>query len=1395
MISKRTGLLEAIRVPPSPFPGLRPFEFWESHLFFGRDGQIEKLLDKLTRTRFLAVVGTSGSGKSSLARAGLMPALRGGMMTGAGSNWRIAVMRPSNDPVGNLARALNAPDVFGSGDEENDGVQTAVTEATLRLGSRGLIETVRQNVMLDNENLLVVVDQFEELFRFAREARKEKDERFDNDSAAFVKLLLEAVKPNESGRREHNIYVALTMRSDFLGDCSQFWDLPEAINESQYLIPRLTRDQLREVITGPVALGGGEIMLRLVNQLLNDVGKDQDQLPILQHALMRTWNEWKRPRHEHLPSRGVVDVCCYKATGGMVEALSRHADEAYGELDARHQKIAERMFKALTERGEDNREIRRPATLGALAAVADAGEEKVEMVIEKFRQQGRSFLMPPVGTKLRSETLIDISHESLIRIWARLQQWVREEAESATIYHRLVETAELHNQGRSELWRGADLQAGLEWKEKNNPTGAWALRYHGGFETAVAFLHDSEQKRADEQAEVKRRQWEETERAKHELAQAQALAEAQTWAAESERQKAEERQRRLEEQARATSRLRRLTAATLAVALLAMAAAAVAFTARQKARAETGRANEQTQISEERARRLDALLSELRTAKKVADQKREEAEYSARKAVEQKQEADKQRRIAVTREREKATEVEQKGDILYASYVSLAGKHFDSNDFYDGHDLLNLFLPQRASETDRRGFYWRHLWKRSHDEQITLGEFDNIVTSVNFKPSGALVSLGWDGIARLWEKEHLDIFPYQNQEKRLWTVAKGQMPDFANRLDTLLGDFVYVTRISPDCLKLAGGKLNGKITIWDLTSGNALVELDDPDPKYGDYIRALDFNLEGNYLVSLSGYGKLAVWDLSTKKPLVIHPVNEASGASTQNCLALSRDGRLLAEGGTDGAVKLWDAKSGKELLSLNRNDSNAVISLAFSPNGKILAGSIAGGTVKLWDIEGGKESGELKTENSDDITPLEFSHDGRMLASAGFCTVFLWDINTRKRLMTFRGHIDCINSIAFSPDDETLASGGCDRAIKLWSVPDGKLGDALVGETPDKGSSIIERQILPGQAIYALSQDGTMLAGGGKDGTVKLCEVLSGKECLPLKGKHSKSVTSLAFRPDKKLLASIGEDGVIKLWDLADGHERGLADSSDSDKSERYYTSLSFSSDGSILAAGDTNLTLTGWDLTTGEAVAPLVGSRLTDRNAGKGYNVTSVAFSPDRKYVASGGSDGVIRLWDITTLKLFKAEKMHRAAVISLAFSPDGKTLVSGSDGLDSSIKLWKIYDKKQPLVLRGHQGSVLSVAFSQDGQEVLSGGDDKLVKLWDVRTGKGLAIFKGYSKEVCSVTFTTNMIASASLDGRIKLYFAAKEEEVKRQVVQGISPPEQRQASASNRHGPGWAAVPSR
>ncbi|HJR06102.1 MAG TPA: AAA family ATPase [Pyrinomonadaceae bacterium] len=477
--------------PTNPFPGLRPFDAHENHLFFGRDGQSDDLLRRLRRQRFIAVVGTSGSGKSSLVRAGLLPALHGGFMLGAGSNWRVAVLRPGNNPIGHLAQALRQDDVLGNKDDDEE-IQLSITEASLRRSALGLIEVVRQARVPAHDNLLIVVDQFEELFRVKVASGAARSD----DAAAFVKLLLEATRQTELP-----IYALITMRSDFLGDCSQFRDLPEMINDGQYLIPRMTRDQRREAITGPVAVGGAEITPRLVNRLLNEVGDNPDQLPLLQHALMRMWQQWEKEGDDKSP----LDLPHYESIGGLSEAISRHADEAYDELGSeRSRRIAEILFKLLTERGSDNREIRRPTRLAEVCAVAGAEKEEVRAIIEGFRREGRSFLMPPPGVALRDNTFIDISHESLIRGWQRLQRWVDDEALSARIYRRLAETAILYRAGEAGLWRDPDLPIALAWREKHQPNAAWGARYSPDFPDAMNFLDESQHARDAEQTERER---------------------------------------------------------------------------------------------------------------------------------------------------------------------------------------------------------------------------------------------------------------------------------------------------------------------------------------------------------------------------------------------------------------------------------------------------------------------------------------------------------------------------------------------------------------------------------------------------------------------------------------------------------------------------------------------------------------------------------------------------------------------------------------------------------------------------------------------------------------------------------------------------------------------------
>ncbi len=480
-----------------PFPGLRPFEANEDELFFGREGQSEEILRRLREHRFLALVGSSGSGKSSLIRAGLLPYLHGGFLGDAGSRWRVAIFRPGGNPIGNLAAALNDPAVLGqrtapflSPHEKTDSAaderaaeaeqDVMLLEVSLRRSGLGLVDTVRLARLPEHDQVLVVVDQFEELFRFAGATGKSGGEA---DAAAFVKLLLEA-----SAQRELPIYVVITMRSDFIGDCARYRDLPEAVTGGLYLIPRMTRAQRRAAIIEPVRVGGGTIAPRLVVRLLNEVGDDPDQLPILQHALMRCWDYWSTQGGEGRP----IDIDDYLAIGRMAEALSLHADEAFDGLpDDRFRGIARRMFQALTEKGSDNRETRRPTTIATLAEVTNAPVADIARIIEEFRRPGRSFLVPAVPVAVDRSTLIDISHESLIRNWQRLRQWVEEESESVKIYRRLAETAVLYERGTAGLWNDPDLTHALKWRAKEEPNAAWADRSYPGFDKAIAFLEKS----------------------------------------------------------------------------------------------------------------------------------------------------------------------------------------------------------------------------------------------------------------------------------------------------------------------------------------------------------------------------------------------------------------------------------------------------------------------------------------------------------------------------------------------------------------------------------------------------------------------------------------------------------------------------------------------------------------------------------------------------------------------------------------------------------------------------------------------------------------------------------------------------------------------------------------
>ena len=490
----------------NPFPGLRPFRTDEQQLFFGRERQIDRMVDKLAQRRFLAVVGTSGSGKSSLVNCGLRPALHRGYLTEAGADWRMASCRPGHDPIGALAQALAAPEVLFS-QALGDGMSAEeLVSGTLRMSGLGLVDIVRQARLPQGSNLLLVVDQFEELFRYlvSTDAAGQTQPGPGSEARRFVTLLLEAVTQTALP-----IYIVLTMRSDYLGDCAQFYGLPEVMNEGQYLVPRLARDEIRAAITGPVSLAGAQISPVLLTRLLNDVGDNPDQLSILQHALNRTWANW-----EHQGGvQGPLDLAHYEAIGGMRQALDLHAEKAYAELappatspaasaaaataapPSPAQQLATRIFRAITDKGTDARGIRRPTALAELCAICAAGPAEVEAVLAVFRKGSRSFLMPPEGEPLLPGSRIDISHESLMRVWRRLDRWADEEANAARQLRRLADSAEMQqqlygsdNDKPAGLLSDRELDLALDWQHLCAPNAAWATQYGGRYELVQGFI-------------------------------------------------------------------------------------------------------------------------------------------------------------------------------------------------------------------------------------------------------------------------------------------------------------------------------------------------------------------------------------------------------------------------------------------------------------------------------------------------------------------------------------------------------------------------------------------------------------------------------------------------------------------------------------------------------------------------------------------------------------------------------------------------------------------------------------------------------------------------------------------------------------------------------------------
>ncbi len=947
------------KLAPNPFPGLRPFSLDECHLFFGREGHADEILEKLSHRRAVTVLGYSGSGKSSLMYCGLIPMLYGGFMTQSSPLWKVVIARPGSSPIENLTDSIiSVIAADGRLDETDLQIHKAVISSVLRSGSNGLVEICNYIQTELKENVFFLIDQFEELFKY----KDSKSENADNESIEYVNLILNTVNQSRTPA-----YVALSMRADFLGNCSEFPGLTELVNSSNYLVPQMTREQKRLVIEGPVAVGGGKISQRLVKRLLSDIGDNQDQLPILQHALMRTWNYWVAYREPGEP----MDLRHYNAVGQISQALSLHANEAYDELSTNERVIAETLFKAITEKSQESQGTRRPSKIALIAELAEVSEGEVITVVDKFRQSGRSFLMPSHQVELTSDTVVELSHESLMRIWNRLSGWVDEENESARMYKRVSEAAAMYQIGKTSLWRPPDLQLALNWQKKQNPSRAWAQRYDIAFERAIVFLDTS---RITFEAELKNQ---------------------------------EMLQRRMLRRAR-------ITAIILGIAFLvsigfffyglinnirAQKERDIAQQETRKAVAARKDAETQREIAEERTRevvrqeqrlkasyaQLEKALTETRKAKEFALQQASIA-LAAEKVARESGEKEKIANTEAQAQTVIAKKEFERANGLY--FLTVAQSLEAKSEGIDDEQLAGL--------TAMQGYLFHTKYDGpKYDPYVFRGLYYALAKLSGFNYNAAKVPGGLKNkMFALAVSQKTEKFYTTGNDGR---IMRGSFADLKTE-EPFYSNSGYANRVlalSKDEKYLVNGSDSSNVEIFNLESPERA-------PKKVNGHRASISDIK--FLPDNSGF-------ISVSADRTMRLTNHLTGQSRNvlnlpydvKSIDISPDGKWIAGASTSGVLLLINTAdyTFKELL---KESSGRILSVAFNPANP---NQIAFGSEVF-----------LGTDKS--------------VISKGLVRII--DLNTQK-IKELSGHKAGVIDVEFSPDGKLLASAGLDRRLQMWVV------------------------------------------------------------------------------------------------------------------------------------------------------------------------------------------------------------------------------------------------------------------------------------------------------------------------------------------------------------------------
>jgi WD40 repeat protein/DNA-binding SARP family transcriptional activator len=1214
------------REPEPPAPGLPPFKglsfFEESDAgrFFGRDELtatlVSHVVDCLNNRpdgpRLLTVIGASGSGKSSIVRAGLVPALRllDVLAIAHSGKYRpfrdaISILTPAACPLESLAIRLTA----GVGSVNS----TAALIDDLARETRGLHLAVSRLIAGHPfSRLLLVVDQFEELFTLCRDEAARR---------AFIDNLLYAAGTDGP------VIVVIALRADFYAQCAPYENLRRALTGRQVYIGAMDPEELRQAIEAPAVAGDWAFEQGLVDLLLREVGDAPGALPLLSHALLETWR-----RREGR----VMTLAGYQASGGVAGALAHTAESAYRRFSPREQAIARNIFLRLTELDESVDEhlpefyTRRRASLAELILRPEDASQ-VQAVLTRLAD---------ARLITTSQETAEVAHEALMREWPRLGEWLHENREGLRLHHQVAQAAQdwiRSARDPSLLYRGARLAQ----------AGEWAAGHGEDLnELERAFLAAGKAEEASSQ--------------QRELLAAQELAEA-------ERRRAEAEALRAEQQAQAAAKLRQraisLSLALGALAGLLLLAVWLGQTAGRNARV----AEEAVQIGASRELAAAAIsnlsVNPERSVLLSLEALRQANTLEARNALHQTLPELHIQRIIPAHNQLGVPGVAFSPDGTRLASIGLREDGFVRVwDVATGEKLLELqdapgdfgssvdyshdgrLLAGAWGTTDHKVV----VWNAETGEQVYKwpGEVLGDVDRLDFSPDGTLLAVAnLSGAPTIFDLTTGDV-AYRLPGHATVTEAIAFSPDGSQLAtgdndgmvkiwDVMtqedLATFAHSGKIhgvafSPEGQRLATAGEDGKLTVWDIVGERPLLSLPTRSGLYD-----VEFMPDGERIVGTHQEGATTVWD-ATSGQLLLDLVGHGS---TVISVAAAPDNRHVATGGYDGTVRIWDTSPGHELQTVTAHDG-PVFGMVYSSDSDQWVSVSADGTAKVWDGASGDLVRSLVTDDPARLDTVAISPDGSLIAigdSDG--GIKLIEQGTGEPVLTLDAHDGEVWGLAFSPDGTRLASGSWDGTSKVWDITGGREVSTL--EAPCWSMSVAFS--LDGQRVF--SSCGVSTLPGE---TIENERSFGAFEWEATTGRIVRGYPSggidlygLALSPDGRTVALSFANGDVTLWDVASGEKLNQL----SGHSGIAY-GMAFSPDGRYLATSAFDQMAKLWDVATGQELATFYGN---------GSNIFEVAFNPDGTRLVTAGGDGTIRLF--TT---------NMAELVELARSRISRSLTDG-------------------------------------------------------------------------------------------------------------------------------------